>query len=82
MRTHELQEKAKPYTVELRRNWDRLKKSVVRTQARLKVAASEACRAGRACKGLKDQGNSRARPVMVALSRRCGRHSRRCVDKV
>ena len=35
-------EKAKPYTVELRRNWDRLKKSVVRTQARLKVAASEA----------------------------------------
>ena len=42
MRTHELQEKAKPYTVELRGNWDRLKKSVVRTQARLKVAASEA----------------------------------------
>ena len=42
LRTHELQEKAKPYTVELRGNWDRLKKSVVRTQARLKVAASEA----------------------------------------
>ena len=42
LRTHELQEKAKPYTVELRRNWDRLKKSVVRTHARLKVAASEA----------------------------------------